>query len=400
MNISKPEDLGLSSKRLARIEDATQRYIGNNKVAGTVSLVARRGQIVHFERRGMLDIASARPMELDAIFRIYSMSKPITSAAVMMLFEENRFRLNDPISAYIPAFKEMKVVDHLEGGKAYLVDARREITIRDLFTHSAGLSYGFDEKDYVDSVFIKKVWHLRRTKPDTTLADMVAAVAKVPLRFHPGSGYHYSFAIDVLGYLVEVLSGMPFDRFLKERIFDPLGMADTGFWVPPEKASRLASCYGPDEKKPGHLKDIDPHEKSEYTRPVKFFSGGGGLVSTAGDYLRFCQMLLNKGELDGVRLLGRKTVEMMFLNHLPAGVYLDQNPAFGFGLGGAVILDLAAGQVLGSNGLWWWGGAANTKFWIDPQEQLVAILMLQLMSNEPNTIEPDFRNLVYQALVD
>jgi CubicO group peptidase (beta-lactamase class C family) len=400
MNIVKPEDLGFSSRRLARVEDAMQRYIDANQVAGTVSLVARCGQVVHFERRGLMDIASARPMELDAIFRIYSMSKPITSAAAMMLFEENRFRLSDPVSAYIPAFKEMKVVDHLEGGKAYLVDARREITIRDLFTHSAGLTYGFDEKDYVDSIFIEQVWRLLRAKPDSTLADLVAATAEVPLRFHPGTGFHYSFAIDVLGYLVEVISGMSFDRFLRERLFEPLDMVDTGFWVPPEKVSRLASMYGPDEQNPGRLKDIDPHDQSEYTRPKTFFSGGGGLVSTASDYLRFCQMLLNKGELDGVRLLGRKTVEMMFLNHLPAGVYLDQNPAFGFGLGGAVILDLAAGQVLGSNGLWWWGGAANTKFWIDPQEQLVAILMVQLMSNQPNTIEPDFRNLVYQALVD
>ncbi len=400
MKIAKPEDLGFAADRLQRVELATQRYIDSGKVAGTVSLVARRGQVVHFERRGWMNIASNKPMELDAIFRIYSMSKPITAVAAMMLFEENGFRLSDPLSAYIPAFKEMKVIDHMEGGKVYLVDARREITIRDLFTHTSGMSYGFDNTDTLDKLYQKKLWHKRETNPDATLAEMVDAVAKLPLRFHPGSAYHYSFAMDVLGGLVEVISGMPFDRFLQERIFDPLGMTDTAFWVPPEKARRLASVYGPDEKKKGQLKDIDPHEKSAYTRPVKFFSGGGGLVSTASDYLRFCQMLLNKGELDGTRLLGRKTVEMMMLNHCPAGVYMDQNPAFGFGLGGAVILDLAQGQVLGSKGLWWWGGAANTKFWIDPQEELIGILMLQLMSNEPNTIEPDFRNLVYQALVD
>lgn len=400
MKIAKPEDLGFAADRLRRVELATQRYVDSGKVAGTVSLVARRGQVVHFERRGWMNIASNKPMELDAIFRIYSMSKPIVSTAAMMLFEENRFGLSDPLSAYLPAFKEMQVIDHLEGGKAYLVDARREITIRDLFTHTSGISYGFDNTDYLDKLYQKKLWHKRETNPDVTLAEMVDAVAKLPLRFHPGSAYHYSFAIDVLGRLIEVLSGEPLDRFLQERIFEPLGMTDTAFWVPPEKASRLASVYGPDEKNKGQLKDIDPHEKSVYTRPVKFFSGGGGLVSTASDYLRFCQMLLNKGKLDNVRLLGRKTVEMMMLNHCPAGVYLDQNPAFGFGLGGAVILDLAQGQVLGSKGLWWWGGAANTKFWIDPQEELIGILMLQLMSNEPNTIEADFRNLVYQALVD
>ncbi|MBE0697400.1 MAG: beta-lactamase family protein [Anaerolineaceae bacterium] len=398
MNIARAEEYGFAPDRLALIRPSLQKYIDDGKIAGILSMVARRGKVVHFERMGWMDLASQKPIDFDTIFRIYSMSKPITSAAAMMLFEENRFHLNDPVSKYIPAFKNMKVIAHQEGDEVELVDAKREITICDLFTHSSGMSYGFDEKDYLDGLYRKNVWEMREKNPDATLEDLVNAVAQLPLRFHPGSAFHYSFSIDVLGYLVEVLSGMPFDRFLQERIFAPLGMLDTSFWVGPEKAQRLASMYGPDEKETGKLKDIDPNPESEYTRPVKFFSGGGGLVSTASDYLRFCQMLLNKGELDGVHLLGRKTVEFMFQNHLPAGVYLDQDPAKGFGLGGAVILDQVKTQMLGSNGLWWWGGAASTLFWIDPQEELIGLMMLQFMPGL-YPLEMDFHNLVYQALI-
>jgi CubicO group peptidase (beta-lactamase class C family) len=398
MNIARPEAFGFASDRLARIRTGMGRYIDSGKIAGMISLVARRGAVVHLERYGWKNIASQQPMELDSIFRIYSMTKPITSAAAMMLFEENRFRLNDPVSEYIPAFKNMQVIARQNGEDVELVDARRPITVRDLFTHSAGMSYGFDDQDYLDGLYRKNLWHLAETNPAITLQEMVSAVAQLPLRFHPGSAFHYSFSIDVLGYLVEVISGMPFDRFLQERIFDPLGMVDTAFWVPAEKAHRLASNYGPDEKEPGKLIDIDPNEKSAYTRPATMFSGGGGLVSTTSDYLRLCQMLLNKGELNGTRLLGRKTVEFMFQNHLPAGVFMDQDPARGFGLGGGVTLDAARMQMLGSNGLWWWGGAASTLFWIDPLEELIGILMLQFMPGL-YPLEMDYRNLVYQALV-
>jgi CubicO group peptidase (beta-lactamase class C family) len=399
MEITRPEIVGFSAERLTRISASLQKYIDGGKVAGMISLVSRKGKVVHCDRYGWKDLASRQPMELDTIFRIYSMSKPIVSSAAMMLLEENRFHLNDPVSAYLPAFTNMKVIGQQNGDEVELVDARREITIRDLFTHSSGLSYGFDDEDYQDRLYQQKVWKLRETRPELTLAEVVDIVGGLPLRFHPGSDYHYSFSIDVLGRLVEVISGIPLDRYLQDRIFDPLGMVDTAFWVPPEKAHRLASNYSPDDKAPGKIKDIDPNHKSEYTRPVKFFSGGGGLVSTTSDYLRFCQMLLNKGELEGTRLLGRKTVEFMFQNHLPAGVYLNQDPSCGFGLGGAVILDAAKTQMLGSNGLWWWGGAASTLFWIDPQEELIGLLMLQLMSS-PYPLEMEYRNLVYQALVD
>lgn len=400
MQTANPTDLGFSPGRLARIRPVMERYVSEGKYAGGLTMVSRAGQTVHFERFGLRDVAAGKPVEEDTIFRIYSMSKPITSVAVMMLLEEGSFRLNDPISTYIPAFKNMQVIARTAGKQAWLEDAAGPITIRHLLTHTAGLSYGFDENDYLDGLYRKKLWGWLEKQPSPTLKDAVQAIARLPLRFHPGTAYHYSFAIDVLGYLVEVISGETFDQFLRQRIFEPLGMPDTDFWVPPEKTDRLAHMYGPDEKHPGQLKDIDPHEKSDYTHPVTFFSGGGGLVSTAADYMRFCQMLLNKGELDGVRLLGRKTVEYMMLNHLPNGVFLDQDPARGFGLGGFVILNPAQGDSMISAGAWGWGGAANTKFWIDPREQMIGLLMLQFMPSDLYPIEADFRNLVYQALVD
>lgn len=400
MNTVNPSDFGFAPDRLERVKQCLQKFIDEGKIAGTVSLVARRGQVVHFESQGLMNIAEQKPMRTDAIFRIYSMTKAITSMAMMMLFEENGFHLGDPVSRFISAFRDLKVILSQEGGVVRLGDPKREVIIQDLFTHSAGLSYGFDEKDYLDRLYREQVWQKMDKNPDATLKDFIDALVQLPLRFDPGSAFHYSVSIDVLGYLVEVISGVPFDRFLHERIFEPLGMDDTAFWVPPEKASRFASNYGPDEENPGSLKDIDPNEKSNYTRPAKFFSGGGGLVSTTMDYFRFLQLLLNKGELDGVRLLGRKTVEFMFQNHLRPGVFLDQNPAMGFGLGGAVTLDVAQTRMLGSQGLWVWGGAANTKFWIDPQEQLIGILMLQFMPGDLYLTEADFRNAVYQALID
>jgi CubicO group peptidase (beta-lactamase class C family) len=400
MKITNPEACGFSPERLAKIDAVMQGFLNQGKAAGILNLVARGGQVVYLKAFGMMDIASQRPMREDAIFRIYSMTKPVTSAAAMMLFEENGFHLDDPLSRFLPAFKHMKVITGMDGKQPILEDARREIIISDLFTHSAGMSYGFMDDDYLDSLYRSQMWLKFETGHDLALDEVTDVVAQFPLRFHPGSAYNYSVSIDILGRLVEVISGMPFDRFLQERIFTPLGMLDTAFWVPPEKIHRLATNYGPDEKNPGMLKDIDPVEKSSYARPVKFLSGGGGLVSTIGDYLRFCQMLLNKGQLDGVRLLGRKTVELMFMNHLAPGVFMNQNPGFGFGLGGSVVLDPAQTHMLGSRGTWAWGGAANTKFWIDPQEELIGIMMLQFMPDTLFISEADFRNPVYQALVD
>lgn len=397
MELTQPEKAGFSRQRLQRINSLLQSYVDRKTYAGFVSLVARHGKVVHFEKFGMQDIEAGKPMQLDTLFRIYSMSKPITSAAVMMLFEEGLFRLNDPLSLYLPAFKHVKVFIKKTESGLELADLKREITIRDLLTHTAGLSYGFDDKDYIDQLYQQRVWALVDQHPETTLEAWIREVACLPLVYQPGSAWRYSIAIDVLGLLVQVVSGIPFEQFLQERIFAPLGMVDTAFWVPPEKLERFSAVYEP--SKEGGLKVIDEPHSSRYTRPPKAPSGGGGLVSTATDYFRFCQMLLNKGELDGVRLLGRKTVELMMMDHLPKDVHWD-DPTGGFGLGGAVQLDIAASQMPGSVGKFTWGGLANTKFWIDPKEDLIGILMLQFIYPEMNTLDMDFNNAVYQGLVD
>lgn len=396
MELARPEELGFSAARLARISSGLKGYIDRKQFAGYVALVARRGRVVYYETAGTMGLETARAMRRDAIFRIYSMTKPITSAAALILLEEGRYRLNDPLSLHLPMFKDMKVYTP-HGADFDLVPARREITVHDLFTHTAGLSYGFEQNSYLDGLYREKFQGIFEKKSEMGLEEMVEEIAKMPLAAHPGTAFRYSVAIDVLGYLVQVLSGKPFEVYLKERIFDPLGMADTAFWVPPEKVSRFTATMSVNEK--GELIVLDDPASSAYTRPAKCPFGGGGLVSTSEDYLRFCQMLLNQGRLGNTRILGRKTIELMFSNHLPPGVpYSDA--AHGFGLGGAVLLDPALSGKLGSPGSWLWGGAANTKFWIDPKEELIGILMLQFMPNDLYPIETDFHNLVYQALVD
>jgi CubicO group peptidase (beta-lactamase class C family) len=398
MNTVKPESMGFSSQRLGRINTVMQRYFDEKKLAGIVSLVARRGKLVHFEKCGMAEIETNQAMQLDTLFRIYSMTKPITSTAVLMLFEEGRFRLQDPVSDYIPDFKDLKVLDNTAGSGVTFVNTQRPITIRDLLTHTAGLSYGFDANVYIDQLYQKKVWAKLDKTPDMTLEEVIKLVASLPLAHQPGTAFRYSMATDVLGYLVQVVSGQPFDEFLKKNIFEPMGMPDTFFNVPPEKVERFSATYGPD-KQTG-LKVSDPAAKSHYLKPTRNPSGGGGLVSSTADYFRFSQMLLNRGELDGVRLLGRKTVEMMAQDHLPPGVDCFGNPHEGFGLGVSVIRNVAKSQMLGSVGNFGWGGAANTNFWIDPHEELIGILMLQYMPSDTYPVVVDFRNLVYQALVD
>lgn len=396
MQTVKPEDVGLSSQRLARIAPVLQKYIDERKLPGMIALAARRGKVAYYEKFGEMDTGKA--MQFDAIFRIYSMSKPITSVAVMMLFEEGHFRLSDPVSRYIPWFKDPKVMMAKSSSDYTLVPAQREITIRDLLTHTAGLSYGFEENSRLDAMYREKMWGWLDKHPKASLADWIEKIAALPLAFHPGTAFRYSVAIDVLGYLVQVISGQPFEKFLQDSIFGPLGMVDTSFFVTPEKASRFTAVYGPNKE--GGMKITDPADSKDFLNPNRIPSGGGGLVSTTQDYLRFAQMLLNGGELDGVRLLGRKTVELMTLNHLPAGVYCWDNPAEGFGLGGSVLLDVACSQNQGSPGVFSWGGAANTKFIIDYKEELINILMLQYMPAFALPVDIDFNNLVYQALVD
>jgi CubicO group peptidase (beta-lactamase class C family) len=399
MNIATPETQGFSSQRLARINAMIDAYVSAEKLAGVVSLVARRGQVVHVHQAGMAVRERGAPMQEDTIFRIYSMTKPITSVAVLMLMEEGRLRLADPIAAYIPAFEESKVLDtSVDSGVRYAAPVRPP-TIRDLLTHTAGLSYGFDDAVYIDQLYQQNIWGPWEREPTAVSLDwLVATIGKLPLASQPGVKYRYSMSTDVLGGIVQIVSGQPFDQFLHERIFQPLAMVDTAFCVPAEKLLRFAATYGPGDE--GGLKLVDGIETSTYARPSLCPSGGGGLVSTIGDYLRFAQMLLNKGELEGVRLLGRKTVELMTANHLPSGVHPFDDPAAGFGLGVSVLMDLGQSSVLGSVGNYGWGGAANTNFWVDPQEEIIGLLMLQYMPSDTYPVVTDFRNQVYQALID
>lgn len=390
---------GFSKKRLQRLNAVMQRYIDENKFAGILTMIARRGRIVHFEPFGMQDIAANKPMALDTIFRIYSMTKPITSVAAMILHEEGHFRLDDPISAYIPAFKEVKVLVRPGFADLELASPQRPITIHDLFIHTSGLTYGFFQNSPVEAMYrdAKLLHHDRST------ADMIEALVKIPLLHQPGTVWQYSVSTDVLGRLIEVISGLSLEQFFQQRIFQPLGMEETGFYVPEDKLERFAPVYTHQEA--GELSVLDDPGVNHFTKPALRHSGGGGLVSTASDYMRFCQMLLNKGEWEGERLLSRKTVEFMTMNHVPPALMpLRSGPdpvrGSGFGLGFRVVVNVAQSGLLGSEGMYAWGGAANTSFWIDPKEELIGILMAQYMPAFQNRATDDFVNLAYQAIID
>ncbi len=397
MQTVKPESVGLSSARLERLKGVMQQYVDKGIFAGIVTLIARQGQVAQLESFGWQDLETKRPMNAGTIFRIYSMSKPVTSAAAMILCEEGRLRLSDPLSRYLPEFKDARVMVSRGGADYDLVPARREINLHDLLTHSGGLSYGSDEQSPLDRLYRETLERIDKEEEPVLEKWMQAfARARLPLAFHPGTGFRYSMSIDLLGYIIQLASGQLFDEFLKERIFEPLGMVDTAFWVPPEKVDRLAALYGPAEA--GGLKVVTPLGGGEITQPNRNPWGGGGLVSTAGDYFRFGQMLLNGGELEGIRLLGRKTVEWMLQNHLPEGIHPMDEAANGFGLGGAVLLHPGLSQRPGSAGKFGWGGAANTEWWIDPAEKLQCLIMLQYMPPFTIPIVEDFAQLAYQAL--
>jgi CubicO group peptidase (beta-lactamase class C family) len=393
-----PESVGFSPSRLTRIDAHMQRYVDKGKLSGIIAAIARRGQLAYREKFGQMDLEAGKPMELDTIFRIYSMSKPITSVAVMMLYEEGRFMLYDPVSRFIPGFKHCKVFARETESGFELEDLEREITILDLLTHTSGLSYGFEpEALYVDKLYQQRIWEARQEGREVALDELIREITRLPLAFQPGSAWNYSMATDVLGYLVQVVAELPFEQFLHERIFEPLGMVDTDFYVPEGKVDRFAALYGPAEG--GEIKVLDGQTGRDYTRPTRCPSGGGGLVSTTADYMRFAQMMLNQGELDGTRLLGRKTVEWMTTNHLPLHLHPFEDPWRGFGLGVDVWTSLA-GHPLGSMGRYGWGGAAGTRFWVDPQEELIGLLMIQFMPGGHYPIQDEFTVLVYQALVD
>ena len=401
-----PEEVGLSLERLKRISRVMQGYVERRELAGVITMVARRGRVAHFERYGVRDFESKEPLRFDSIFRIYSMTKPITSAAVMMLYEEGLFQLDDPVEKFIPEFSQIKVYENREDGYN-LADLKRRITVKDLLLHTSGLNYSFPE----DSDFQRLYREINSEKYKGNLEEMVRKLFKLPISHQPREKWQYSTpSTDVLGYLVEVLSGMPFNRFLEQRIFKPLGMKDTGFHVPREKIGRFTALYGPSENDGESLKLIDAPQTSRYAAgPPSYFSGGGGLVSTAADYVRFAQMMLNGGELEGKRLLSRKTIELMTANHLPEEMipYGFSNKeleyvtrGYGFGLGYAVLIDVAQSETPGSKGTYRWAGAANTDHWIDPKEELIGILLAQFMPNGYYPIDRQFKVLVYQAIDD
>jgi CubicO group peptidase (beta-lactamase class C family) len=386
----------MSSARLDRLHDEMQALVDEGRLAGITTLVARRGRIVDARAFGYRDLEDRDSLAVDDVFRIYSMTKPITGVALMMLHEEGRFRLGDPVSRYIPELRGLRVATEWGPDGPELEDADHEMTIRELMTHTAGLAYGIGDPHPLDRRYAAD----GVLDPTRTLRDMIDKLAVLPLRQQPGTRWSYSVAVDVQGYLVEVLSGQPFDQFLEERIFEPLGMVDTGFHVPADQHHRLARVYGygPD----GKLAEAPEPEAAEGRRPfldpATFFSGGGGLVSTAMDYLRFSQMLLNGGELDGVRLLSPTTVALMTRNQLPRAMG-EFAPGRGFGLDFAVVVDPVAAGVP-SVGEYSWGGAAGTWFWIDPVEDLVFVGMIQQFGGGRPDMAPLARQLTYQAIVE
>lgn len=396
---------GVDEASLRFIDDHLVRYVSEDKIAGALTLISVGGETVHFSPLGLRDRERNEPMTRDTVFRIYSMSKPITSVALMQLYERGRVQLDDPVERYIPGFRDLRVMVSGTYPNFQTRPADRPMTVRDLLTHQSGLTYGFEGGTVLDDAYREA--RVLSQAPDSNLGEMAKKLSQLPLQFSPGDNWNYSVSTDVVGYLVEVISGKRFDRYLQEHIFGPLGMKDTGFSVRPDQADRFAANYAPAGPE-GGLRLIDDPKTSNYLREQTFFSGGGGLVSTAADYLRFCEMLLNGGHLDDARILGRKTIELMTANHLTGGRLMpevalgrfSETPyaGMGFGLGFAVMLNPAEAQVSSSPGEYTWGGAASTAFWIDPAEQLIVIFMTQLMPSTTYNFRRELRSMVYGAL--
>ena len=388
-----PADVGLSAERLERLDAGLQAMVDDGELAGTVALLARRGKIAFVDVAGVQDIESGRPMARDSIFRIFSMTKPITGVAMMMLYEEGRWRLNDPVSRYIPELAGLKVhVGQNADGSMQLEDAGHDMTMRELMTHTAGLGYVLNPRHPVNQLFMEK----RVLNPLEPLSAMIDKLATVPLLAQPGTRWIYSAAVDVQGYLVEKLSGQPFAEFLDERIFEPLGMVDTGFYVPPSEVSRVALRHSAGED--GKL--VLDSRGDPFTTPPAGPSGGGGLYGTANDYIRFTQMLLDGGELDGRRLLSPRTVEMMRTNHMSAEATANMRPGMGFGMDFMIYDDPAAAGEPHAPGAYYWLGIDGTWFWIDPALDLAFVGMIQHRGAAQGRVHGLSRNWVYQAIVD
>jgi len=392
-----PEAVGLSSERLARVDEVFTAYADEGRMAGAVGMVIRHGKLAWVDAWGVRDVAAGDPMEVDDIFRIYSMTKPITSVAVMMLYEEGLFFLDDPVGRYLPELGNLavaKLADASGPDDIPTERAARPMTIRDLLRHTSGLTYGTFSNTAVDQAYRQ-----RGVGGEATLADLVVDLGQLPLAYQPGTTWNYSLSTDVLGRLVEVLSGQSFDVFLRERIFEPLAMHDTGFYVRPGDRDRFAQIYGHAGGRGGPM-TLEVGATDGFTPDVTRFSGGGGLVSTAQDYSRFAQMLLNGGEHDGARILSPTTIALMTTDHLGDDGASFLADGWGFGLGFTVKNQPALDGLPDSVGTYYWFGVAGTSFWIDPEEDLIGIFMIQIRPNRDVNFRDQFKRLVYQAVVE
>lgn len=404
---AEPEDVGMSSERLDNVSRVVQSYIDEGKFPGAISMVARRGKVVHFETYGNMDQEAGKPVQPDSIYRIYSMTKPIASIGLMTLYEEGRFQLDDAASKYIPQFKGLKVFDSGDADSYQTREASREVTIRDLLTHCSGLTAS-GTTSAVAALYQRA--GLRGSSSDGTLVDFINKLGSLPLKCDPGAEWNYGVSTDVVGYLCEVLSGQRLDIFLKERILAPLGMPDTGFQVPQQDVHRFAANYRFGGENGAKYSLSDAPATSPYSMARTYLSGAGGMVSTASDYMRFCKMLANGGELDGARIIGPRTLKFMTLNHLPGGKDLaalnstgpteSARDGVGFGLGFAVLLDPAVSQTLGTPGEYYWGGAASTAFFVSPAEDLIMVFLTQLQPSSSYPIRRELRVAIHQAIID
>ena len=400
-----PESVGMSSRKLENLYNLVDGYITDGKIPGAICMVARDNKVVYQSRHGNMDDEAAKPMQMDAIFRIYSMTKPIVSVALMQLYEQGRFQLDDPVSMYIPEFKGLRVLD--KGGVAdnYTVSVpERAMTVRDLLMHTSGIVSPSPELP------VGRLYQRADLYKCDTLASMVEVLGTLPLHCHPGAEWNYSISTDIVGYLCEVFSGQPLDRYLEQNILEPLHMTDSGFHVDPRKADRFTACYQftGDGSKQYALQDA-PAE-SRFLKPKTYFSGAGGMVSTAHDYMQFCKMLMGGGELDGERIIGSRTLMYMASNHLPDNCDLAAmgQPQFnettmegiGFGLGFAVLLDPVVAQVIGTPGEYYWGGAASTAFYVSPEEEMAVVFLTQLMPSGSHPFRRQLRTTVYGAIAD
>jgi CubicO group peptidase (beta-lactamase class C family) len=392
-------DSGFSDERLARIPRFLQGQVEAGALPGALTLIWRRGRIAHHSMVGAIDLARSTAMRPDAIFRLYSMTKPVTAVALLMLMEDGRIALDDPVARFIPAFADLKI----QGGR----DPKRAMTVLDLLRHTAGFTYGFHHRTAIDAAY--RAQRIAEMDSEGGLPAMIAQLEKLPLEYSPGEAWIYSVATDVVGYLIQRVSGQSYADFVRARILAPLKMADSDFQVAPGERDRFAACY---MLKDGKLDLFDDSQKSAWFAAPKLESGGGGLAGTADDYLRFCRMLLNKGELDGIRLLSPKTVALMTANHLPDGAEIaDLSPAadafnesgyrgIGFGLGVAVTLDPVRVGIPGTKGEFAWGGMASTAFFVDPQEDMAVIFMTQVIADTARRVKlrRDLRTLIYGAM--